>query len=153
MVSAGRLFDLAVSVSASAASTPLGSVVGSVKPSLRPDSAITVYHGLDLRSAANLLFALYPSTRPAVAKEPYQETQLPFVAPISDSSAFGLALMNTSPLWTLPLDVGRECGGAGGLAGDRVAGRRLEGRADLLGHQGDKRARVQDVDRPRPGSG
>src|SRR5512146_664108 len=97
-VSAGRLLDLAVSVSASAVSRPLGSVTGSVKPSLRPDSVMAWYHGLDLRSAANLLFALYPSTRPAVANEPYQETQPPFALPISVLSAFGLALMNTSPL-------------------------------------------------------
>ena len=76
----------------------MGSVAGSVKPSLSPGSAIAWYHGFDLMSAANLLFGLYPRTTFDEAKLTYQATQSPFAVPMSVAVAFGLALMNTSPL-------------------------------------------------------
>ena len=94
---------MAVSVSAVATSLPLGSVAGSVNPSLRPGVVIALYHGSDLITEANLLFGLYPSTTFDEAKLTYQETQSPFAEPMSVLVAVGLALMNTSPLSTLPL--------------------------------------------------
>ena len=56
--SAGRFCDLAVSVIAWTASTPFGSVSGSVNPSLSPGSVMALYHGMVFRSLANLLFGL-----------------------------------------------------------------------------------------------
>ena len=38
-----------------------------------------------------------------VANVPYHDTQLPPEAPTSVAVVLGLALMNTSPWWTLPL--------------------------------------------------
>ena len=38
-----------------------------------------------------------------VANVPYHDTQLPPGAPSSVALTLGLALMNTSPWWTLPL--------------------------------------------------
>ena len=49
---------MAVSVIAWTASTPFGSVAGSVNPSLSPGSVMALYHGLVFRSLANLLFGL-----------------------------------------------------------------------------------------------
>ena len=101
--SAGSFCLLAVSVIAWTASTPFGSVAGSVNPIRIPGSVMTLYHGLLFRSLANLLFALYPITSAEVANVPYQDTQSPFEAPSSVALTLRLALIKTSPWWTLPL--------------------------------------------------
>ena len=70
---------------------------------MKPDSVITWFQGLDVRSAANLLFGLYAMTSGAVAKVAYQASQPPFAAPWRPVLASVLALMKTSACLTLPL--------------------------------------------------
>src|ERR1700691_6016509 len=90
--SAGRCCAVAVSSSALAASTPPGSWVGLVRPRRNPGKVMTLYHGIVLRSLANLLLGLYPRTSGEEANDAYHDTQSPLLLPSRLVSAVGLAL-------------------------------------------------------------
>ena len=146
-LSAGTEYLVAAWSSASTASTPFGSVAGSVRPSMNPGWSTTSYHGLVLRSWANTRIRVVAEHQGRVCELGVPRHPVPVGRSLQGGVDRGRGADEHVTLLRPVLDLGGQGSRPGREPTHGVPGRpsRSAG-VDLLLHQVEQRPGVEHVD-------